>query len=177
MTNRYGITLDPGAQRWAAAEGVSETVIAAICLLPERSIDEVVAKLTLGELEQVIEILARYPSCCPPGALAVLIAKRNLSPQPSTESRTANGAKMAKPGTPTGTSNGTRAETARRRMVVEDLMKAGLSIRTIAAGTRIPRSSVHRATRAIAKAQARQEIAVTRIAQKLLGKKLSRGRG
>ena len=56
-------------------------------------------------------------------------------------------------------------------------MKAGLSIRTIAAGTRIPRSSVHRAMRAIAKAQAKQEIAIARIAQKLLGKKLSRGRG
>ena len=78
MTNRYGIALDPGAQRWAAAEGVSETVIAAICLLPERSIDEIVVKLTPGELEQVVEILARCPTCYPPGALAALKAKRNF---------------------------------------------------------------------------------------------------
>ena len=101
MTNRYGITLDPGTQRWAVAEGVSETVIAAICLLPERSIDEIVAKLTPGELEQVIEILARCPSCCPPGALAALMARRHLSPPPSTESRAPNVAETA-PGHPMG---------------------------------------------------------------------------
>ena len=82
MTNRYGITLDPGAPRWAAAEGISETVIAAICLLPERTIDEIVAKLTPGELEQVIEIVERSPKYYPPGALAALKAKRNLSPMP-----------------------------------------------------------------------------------------------
>ena len=217
MTNRYGITLDPGAPRWAAAEGVSETVIAAICLLPETSIDEIVAKLTPSELEQVIKIVGRSPSCYPPGAYAALKAKRNLSPPPTeslppnakeqagrihradhqsrTQTRTPSGlgaysaaeragaysaAERAnsESGTRTGTTTGTRAETARRRMVVEDLMKAGLSIRTIAAGTRIPRSSVHRAMRAIAKAQAKQEIAIAGIAQKLLGKKLShRGRG
>ena len=90
MTNRHGIALDPGAQRWAAAEGVSETVIAAICLLPKRSIDEIVVKLTPGELEQVVEILARCPTCYPPGALAALKAKRSSS----TESLMANGAEI-----------------------------------------------------------------------------------
>ena len=30
MTNRFGVTLHPDDVRWAAAEGVSETVIAAV---------------------------------------------------------------------------------------------------------------------------------------------------
>ena len=33
MGNAYGITLDDASLRWAAAESVPETVIAAICLL------------------------------------------------------------------------------------------------------------------------------------------------
>jgi hypothetical protein len=49
-------------------------------------------------------------------------------------------------------------------------MKAGLSIRTIAAGTGIPIGSVHRAMRAIARAQAKQEVAVLKIMDKLLHK-------
>jgi hypothetical protein len=40
--------------RWAAAEGVSETVIAAVLLLHERSVDEIASKLRPDELEQVI---------------------------------------------------------------------------------------------------------------------------
>jgi hypothetical protein len=40
--------------RWAAAEGVSETVIAAVLLLHERSVQQIVAELTAVELEQVI---------------------------------------------------------------------------------------------------------------------------
>jgi hypothetical protein len=52
-----------------------------------------------------------------------------------------------KSGTVPGTSPGTLAETVRRRGVVDDLMKLGLSVRAIAAGSRIPRSSVHRAMR------------------------------
>jgi hypothetical protein len=63
-------------------------------------------------------------------------------------------------------------------MVVEDLMKAGLSIRTISAGTGIPRSSVHRAMRAVARAEAKREVAVAEIANELLGIRLShRSRG
>jgi IS30 family transposase len=67
--------------------------------------------------------------------------------------------------------------TARRRMTVEDLMKAGLSIRTIAAGTGIPRSSVHRAMRAVARAQAKQQVAIADIAYELLGKRLRHSGG
>ena len=49
---------------------------------------------------------------------------------------------------------------------------AGWSNAPIAAGTGIPRSAVHRAVRAIAKAQAKREIAVVRIAEGLLAKGL-----
>jgi hypothetical protein len=42
--------LDDASRRWAAAERVPETVIAAICLLETRSVDEVVAKLSVGWL-------------------------------------------------------------------------------------------------------------------------------
>ena len=59
-------------------------------------------------------------------------------------------------------------------MVVEDLRGLGLSIRGIAAATGIPRSSVHRAVRAMARARAKQEADTIEIMKKLLGKKLSR---
>ena len=59
----------------------------------------------------------------------------------------------------TGTLSGTLAETARRRLIVEDLMKAGLSVLMISGATAaIPRSSVHRAMRAIARAEARRRL-------------------
>ena len=45
MPNQYGITLDQAFIRWAAAEGVSETIIAAVSLLHEKSVEEVAAKL------------------------------------------------------------------------------------------------------------------------------------
>ena len=69
MANPYGIRLDDASLRWAAAEGVSEAVIAAICLLPERSVDKIVAKLSPVELEQVIKIVGRSPRGYPSGAL------------------------------------------------------------------------------------------------------------
>jgi hypothetical protein len=50
MGNSFGITLDDASLRCAAAEGVSESVIAAICLLDEKSVNEVVARLTTAEL-------------------------------------------------------------------------------------------------------------------------------
>jgi hypothetical protein len=47
----------------------------------------------------------------------------------------------------------------------------------IAEVTGIPRCSVHRAMRAIARAEAKKQVAITEITAKLLGKKLShRGR-
>jgi hypothetical protein len=85
MANAYGMTLDDHLLRWAAAEGVPETVIAAICLLEHRSVDETVAKLSPAELEQVVNIVGRSPSCYPPGVYAALKGKRNLvSPKPQT---------------------------------------------------------------------------------------------
>ena len=79
-----------------------------------------------------------------------------------------------------GTRPGTRAETARRRMVVEELMKAGLSVRTISIATDIPPTSVHRAMRAVARAEAKREIAVLKIMDVFLEKAQcgrSKGRG
>ena len=73
-----------------------------------------------------------------------------------------------------GTHPGTLADILRRRMVVEDLNGLGLSIRGIAAATGIPRSSVHRAVRAMARARAKQEADTIQIMKKLLGKRLSR---
>jgi hypothetical protein len=82
MTNPYGITLDDASRRWAVAEGVPESVIAAICLLDERSIDEIVAKLSPVELEQVIKIGGRSRRGYPPGVHAALKDKRDLPPSP-----------------------------------------------------------------------------------------------
>ena len=74
--NPYGIELDNEALRWAAAEGVPESVIAAICLLHERSVDEIVARLTTSELAQVINIAGRSPQIYPPGAYDALKEER-----------------------------------------------------------------------------------------------------
>jgi hypothetical protein len=50
-----------------------------------RSVDEIVARLSSTELEQVINIVGRSPSCYPPGVYAALKCKRGLaSPQPQT---------------------------------------------------------------------------------------------
>jgi hypothetical protein len=58
-------------------------VIAAIYLLHERSVDEIVAKLRPSELEQVIKLVGRCPSCYPPGTLAALKDRRRPpSPKP-----------------------------------------------------------------------------------------------
>ena len=49
-------------------------------------------------------------------------------------------------------------------------MHLGLSIRAIAMATGIPPTSVHRAKSAIARAEAKQELAVLEVMDKLLGK-------
>jgi hypothetical protein len=90
MTNPYGVVLDEECLRWAAAESVSEAVIAAICLLETRSVDEIVARLTPAELEQVIKIVGRCPRCYPPGAYDALKARRTPS-QPQPRERTTPG--------------------------------------------------------------------------------------
>ena len=81
MDNPYGINLDEASLRWAAAEGVSKSVIAAICLLDEKSVDEIVAKLSPVELEQVIKIVGRSPRGYPPGAYDALKEHRR-TPSP-----------------------------------------------------------------------------------------------
>jgi hypothetical protein len=213
--NRYGITLDHTWTEWAAKQGVSQTVAAALYLISEnRKIYEVVAKLTPSEIERVIDIVQRWPDCFPPGVLAALDHNRSAPPSEQLAAYPARGAghrsaarinpgigqlhpngpalpraavhssalpRAAATSAPerttaqkAGTRPGTRAETARRRLVIADLMKAGLSIRSIAIGTGIPVTSVHRAMRAIAKAQAKQEVAVLGIMEGLLTKGLRR---
>jgi hypothetical protein len=55
---------------------VSETIAAALCLVSRnRKADEVVVKLTPGEVERVIDIVQRWPDHFPPGTLAALIRK------------------------------------------------------------------------------------------------------
>jgi hypothetical protein len=49
-------------------------------------------------------------------------------------------------------------------------MHLGLSVRAISVATGIPPTSVHRAKRAIARAEAKQELAVLKIMDKLLNK-------
>jgi hypothetical protein len=83
MTNRFDVRLHPDDVRWAAAEGVSETVIAAVLLLHERSVDEIVPSLSAAELEQVIVLVGRSPRVYPPGTLDALKQRRALvSPEP-----------------------------------------------------------------------------------------------
>jgi hypothetical protein len=87
MTNRFGVLLHRDDVRWAAAEGVSEAVIAAVLLLHERSVDEIVPKLGAAELEQVIKLVGRSQSTYPPGTLDALKQRRtSISPQPSGDS-------------------------------------------------------------------------------------------
>ena len=87
MTNRFGVLLHPDDVRWAAAEGVPEDVIAAVLLLHERRVDEIVPSLSAAEIEQVIKLVGRSPSVYPPGTLEALKSKRNASPTPMAESR------------------------------------------------------------------------------------------
>ena len=73
MSNRYGITLDSEWIEWAAKEKASETVAAALLLICEtRPVHEVVAKLTPGEFERVVDIVGRWPDHFPPGTLTAL---------------------------------------------------------------------------------------------------------
>ena len=68
MSNLFGIALDQAGLRWAAAEGVTETAIATVSLLHERSVEEVAGKLTTAEIADVTRLVSRCPSCYPPGA-------------------------------------------------------------------------------------------------------------
>jgi hypothetical protein len=83
MTNRFGVLLHPDDVCWAAAEGVSEDVIAAVLLLHERRVDEIVPSLSAAELEQVIVLVGRNPRLYPPGTLDALKSKRAASLTPT----------------------------------------------------------------------------------------------
>jgi hypothetical protein len=219
MANRLGVLLHSDDVRWAAAEHASETVIAAVLLLHQRSVEDIAPQLSATELEHVIKLVGRSPRHYAPGTLDALKSGRAASPTQTSRSLPSSAKEEAaahphtrpsprpeaKQGIPerptrlnappkptgfqgpparesngrakrTGTPGGTVAETARRRLIVDDLMKAGLSVRQIASATDIPRSSVHRAMVAIARAEAKKQVAITEIAAELLGQKLSHRR-
>ena len=79
MTNRFGFDLPPDRLRWAAAEGVSEDVIAAVLLLHHSSVDEIAPQLSAPELEQVINLVDRNPRLYPPGIVQALKQRRDLT--------------------------------------------------------------------------------------------------
>jgi hypothetical protein len=80
MSNPYGITLDREWSEWAANIGVSPTVAAALLLICQvRPLDEIVARLTLGELEQVVDIVGRCPDHFPSGTLGALKSRSPTS--------------------------------------------------------------------------------------------------
>ncbi len=75
MTNPYGITLEDVWAEWAAEHEVPGTVAAGLYLLSKRyPCNETAAKLTPGELEQIIAIVRRWPDDFPPQTLAALEA-------------------------------------------------------------------------------------------------------
>ena len=84
MTSRFGIELHPKDVRWAAAEGVSQDVIAAVLLLHERSVDEIAPQLSAAELEQTIVLVGRSPRLYARGTLEALENKRATPPPPET---------------------------------------------------------------------------------------------
>ena len=95
MTNRFGVVLDNASVRRAAVEGVPESVIAAIYLLHERSVDEIAAKLRQDELGHVIRLVSRCPSCYPPGTLEALKGRSQApSPVPVASASTRSGARQ-----------------------------------------------------------------------------------
>jgi hypothetical protein len=85
MTSRFGVALHPKDVRWAAAEGVSQDVIAAVLLLHERSVDEIAPQLTATELGQVIVLVGRSPRLYARGTLRALESKRAMSQPPPAE--------------------------------------------------------------------------------------------
>ena len=90
--NLFGIALDQALLRWAAAEDMTETVIAAVSLLHERSVEEIAGKLTPAELADVTRLVSRCPSCYPPGAYDALKALRNVAAKPATRTTASTGA-------------------------------------------------------------------------------------
>jgi hypothetical protein len=84
-TNPYGITLDRIWTDWAGQHGVSETIAAALYLVSrDRKAQDVVVKLTPGEVERVMDIVVRWPDHFPPGTLVALEENRPTPPEPYT---------------------------------------------------------------------------------------------
>ena len=114
MSNLFGIALDQAWLRWAAAEGVTETVIAAVSLLHERSVEEVAGKLTPEELADVTRLVSRCPSHYPPGAFDALKALRNVAAgKPATHTTAGAGASVRAGGTSIHLPNSARNRTNR----------------------------------------------------------------
>jgi hypothetical protein len=155
MTNAFGVELDSAGLRRVAAEGVPETVIAAIYLLHERSVDEIASKLRPDELGHVVRLVGRCPSCYPPGTLDALQGHGQkplvadaassgcpaIQAEPSAEDLRRERCLARLRAHPGGTHTGTLDETARRRATVKMFRDRGLSVRMIASVTEIPRSS------------------------------------
>ena len=65
-------------------EKASETVAAAVLLICEtRPVHEVVAKLTPGEFERVVDIIRRSPDHFPSGTLAALKEPQSVTGRPA----------------------------------------------------------------------------------------------
>jgi hypothetical protein len=74
MANPFGIALSRVRTEWAAKQGVSETIAAAVYLLSEnRRAEEVVGELNPSELERVIDVIGQQPDRFPRGTLAALV--------------------------------------------------------------------------------------------------------
>jgi hypothetical protein len=85
MTSRFGVELHPKDVRWAAAERVSQDVIAAVLLLHERSVDEIAPQLSAAELEQTIVLVGRSPRLYARGTLEALESRRATPQAPPGE--------------------------------------------------------------------------------------------
>ena len=86
MGNPFGIVLNRAWTERAVKQGVSETIAAALYLLSENRKTEVVGKLTLSELERVIDGVRHQLNCFPRGTLAALEDSRSTSPKTSARS-------------------------------------------------------------------------------------------
>ena len=81
MANPFGIALSRVWIEWAAKQGVSETIAAAVYLLSEnRRAEEVVGKLNPSELERVTHVIGQQPDRFPRGTLAALQDSRPTPP-------------------------------------------------------------------------------------------------
>ncbi len=77
MPNPYGITLNRAWTEWAAEQGMSEAVGAALYLICMNvKTDEVVAKLAPNEVKLVVDTVQRWPERFPGAALAGLNESR-----------------------------------------------------------------------------------------------------